>query len=356
MKVGIVVSHNMGFLDALCRSTVLLVPSEQGSRAVCIDASPAAALFEFEKEQKFLRDKKTALKDTVSSLSGRQKEAVRTAEQEKRKKLSGRGSNPHDSDSRAKRKLAILSGRDRTGGNKAARLKTALEKKAQELTALQVAGERKIGAQLKGTRQERKVLYSVCAGTMHLEGGIRLIHPDLEITNDARIVLTGDNGVGKSSLVKRIVSDLDMPSSSLWHLEQELTFEELRRTLERLHNLSEKELGVVLSVVYRLGSEPEALLTTQALSPGEARKVLFAFALLQNVSFIILDEPTNHLDSIAASCFADAIQEFAGAVLLVTHDRIFAEKTGRTFWHIESGTPARLKISTAGPALPHHCV
>lgn len=344
--VGIAVSHNRGFLDGLCRATVILVPSKQGTRAVCIDAPPEAALFEFEKGQEFLREQKTTLKEAVSSLSGRQKDAVRTAEQDKRKKLSGRKADPCDTDSRAKRQLAVLSGRDRTGGKKVAHLTTALVKKEQELAALHVEGRRKIGAQLAGVRQERKILYSAYAGTMALAGGINLVHPDLSIANDARVVLTGNNGVGKSSLVQRIVADLALPETALFYLRQELSSEELRCILEQLRALSEKDRGAVLSVVYRLGSEPDALLTTQALSPGEARKVLFAFALLQKASFIILDEPTNHLDGIAAASFADAIQEFAGAVLLVTHDRIFAQKTGRTFWHIEgAGAEKYLSVS-----------
>ncbi|MDR2149807.1 MAG: ATP-binding cassette domain-containing protein [Spirochaetaceae bacterium] len=343
--VGIAVSHNMSFLDALCRSTVILMPSAQGTGAVCINAPPGAALCEFDKEQRFLRKQKGALQDAVSTLSKKQKDAVRTAEQEKRKKLSGRNAHPHDSDSRAKRNLAVLSGRDKTGGKKVAHLKTALTQKEQELKELVVNGERKIGAHLKGLRQERKILYTESAGTMVLAGGIRLVHPDLTITHDARIVLTGNNGVGKSSLVERIVSDLDLPAPSVWYLHQELSFEELRSAQAQLSALNETDRGAVLSVVYRLGSEPEALLATQALSPGEARKVLFAFALLKQVSFIILDEPTNHLDSIAAASLADAIQEFAGAVLLVTHDRFFAEKTGRTFWHIEdAGAKKRLSV------------
>ncbi|MDR3342579.1 MAG: hypothetical protein LBT14_07310 [Treponema sp.] len=50
-------------------------------------------------------------------------------------------------------------------------------------------------------------------------------------------------------------------------------------------------------MVYRLGSEPASALSTGALSLEEARKPLFAFAMLEGVSLILLDEPTNHLDT-----------------------------------------------------------
>jgi ATPase subunit of ABC transporter with duplicated ATPase domains len=90
-----------------------------------------------------------------------------------------------------------------------------------------------------------------------------------------------------------------------------------------------------LSLIYRLGSEPSAFLTTRRLSPGEARKLCFADAMLRGVSFILLDEPTNHIDTISADALAAAIQEFEGAAVLVTHDRVFADKTGTIFWNIE---------------------
>ncbi|MDR1096142.1 MAG: hypothetical protein LBL31_07110, partial [Spirochaetaceae bacterium] len=70
-------------------------------------------------------------------------------------------------------------------------------------------------------------------------------------------------------------------------------------------------------------------------SPGEARKLFFADAMMRGVSLILLDEPTNHMDTVSADALACAIQEFEGAAVLVTHDRTFAEKTGNVFWKTE---------------------
>jgi ATPase subunit of ABC transporter with duplicated ATPase domains len=344
---GIIVSHNMGFLDSLCTNTVILDPWEEGSRAVSIAANPVAALAEWDRKQDFLRGRKAALAEQAQKLDRAQKDAVRAAEQDKKAKLSKSALDPHDSAGRAKINLAVLSGRDRTGGKKAAALETALNRTRSDLDAVSVKGLRKTGAGLRGERLERPVLLALPEGAAVVaEGAVRIVHPAIEIRNDSRIVLSGNNGSGKTSLVEYILSALRLPARAVWRLKQELSWEDRAAALERFRALNNADRGAALSVVYRLGSEPDALLSTRSLSPGEARKLLFAFAMLEGASLVILDEPTNHLDAIAAAALADALNEFEGAALIVTHDRFFAAKTGKTFWRLDrTADGAKLEIA-----------
>jgi ATPase subunit of ABC transporter with duplicated ATPase domains len=344
--IGLMVSHNVGFLDKICGMSVLLKPSSAGTCAFFFHAKPSSALKEFEKERNFQNERKMELASAIKQLSRAQKDAVRDAEQQKNAKTSKKRLNIHDSDGRAKINLAVLSGRDRTSGKKAAVLESLLHKKQADLADIQADGVRKTGAALCGTRLERPVLYAAPEGeTAIADNTLRIRHPALEIRNNSRIVLTGDNGCGKTSLIERILAEINLPPESIWYLRQELSVKDRRDALEKLRGLSDYERGIALSVIYRLGSEPDSLLTTQSLSPGEARKLLFAFALTRGVSFIVLDEPTNHLDAIAVNIFADAVNEFAGTALIVTHDSFFAEKTGEIFWNItRKGNRAVLEI------------
>jgi ATPase subunit of ABC transporter with duplicated ATPase domains len=200
---------------------------------------------------------------------------------------------------------------------------------------------------LSGQKLERPVLFALPAGTTEIAGStLKLYHPALEIGNDARIVLTGSNGSGKTSFVEYILSTINLPPQAIWYLHQELSSEDRRNALHDFHNLNNEDRGAVLSVVYRFGSEPEALIATRSLSPGEARKLLFAFAMLRGVSLIVLDEPSNHLDALAVNAFSGAINDFSGAALIVTHDRFFAEKTGKIRWHISRNEgSARLEVT-----------
>jgi len=55
--------------------------------------------------------------------------------------------------------------------------------------------------------------------------------------------------------------------------------------------------------------------------------------------------PTNHMDSVSAMSLAEAVQEYAGAVVIITHDRVFAEKTGKIFWQLErEGNEGNLSV------------
>jgi ATPase subunit of ABC transporter with duplicated ATPase domains len=350
---GIVVSHNMAFLNALASSTVLLVAGtpDAWSRAFPFALPPREALAEFEKEQEGRRERKQQLVLESRKVAQAQKEAVEEALQEKNKRMSKKHLDIHDSDTRNKVNLARLSGRDKTGGKKAASLSAVLAKKEADLQSLNAVGLRKTGAGLRGKKSERPVLFYAEAGSITVAGGAyTLEHPALEIRNDSRIAITGGNGSGKTSLLEHILEHIEhighhvkdtVPSATFqggplcWYLPQELDEESREIALETLNTLNEKEKGEVLSLVYRLGSEPSAFLTTRRLSPGETRKLFFADAMRRGVSLILLDEPTNHIDTISADALATAIQEFEGAVVLVTHDRVFAEKIGTVFWNIE---------------------
>jgi ATPase subunit of ABC transporter with duplicated ATPase domains len=127
-----------------------------------------------------------------------------------------------------------------------------------------------------------------------------LNHEILEIRNDSRIVLSGINGSGKTSLLEHIYAAINIKGLDLWYLPQELSKDNIEAACKELQDLNEKEKGDVFSVISRLGSEPASLFGSHDISPGEARKLCFALAMRRCVSLILLDEPTNHMDSISA--------------------------------------------------------
>jgi ATPase subunit of ABC transporter with duplicated ATPase domains len=348
---GIVVSHNMTFLDSLAESTVLLTAGhpDTGSRAFFFAASPENALLEFEKDQEARRDTKRRLDASVKKEQRAKKDAVAEAEQDKNSRMTKKNLAAHDSDTRAKINLARLSGRDRTGGKKVRTLAAVIAQKEAEREMVDVAAPRKTGAALRGRRSSRPVLFFAAPGEITVaDGAYTLTHPELEITSNSHIVITGENGSGKTSLLKYIAARLNARltgKDACWYLPQELESAERQNALRNLNALPEKEKGAALSLIYRLGSEPAALLLNSGVSPGEARKILFASAMLRGVSCILLDEPSNHMDTVAANSLSSAIQEFEGAAVLVTHDRVFAEKTGNVFWKIERhGNEGRVVI------------
>jgi len=76
---------------------------------------------------------------------------------------------------------------------------------------------------------------------------------------------------------------------------------------------------------------------TDALSGGEAARLVFCRLMLQKPNFLVLDEPTNHLDLESINALNIALQKYEGTVLAVTHDQDLIDEVATRIWHFEAG-------------------
>ncbi|MEP7367970.1 MAG: ATP-binding cassette domain-containing protein, partial [Acidobacteriota bacterium] len=81
----------------------------------------------------------------------------------------------------------------------------------------------------------------------------------------------------------------------------------------------------------------EGLKPTQALSGGEAARLLFCKLMLSKPNVLLLDEPTNHLDLEAINALNVALQKYEGTVFLVTHDHDLIDEVATRIWHFQDG-------------------
>lgn len=88
-----------------------------------------------------------------------------------------------------------------------------------------------------------------------------------------------------------------------------------------------------------------ALRTVKKLSGGQKSRVAFAMMTLTNPNFLVLDEPTNHLDMDTIDALSSAIETFAGAVILVTHDQKLVKRVCKELWLVADG---QVKIMGGG--------
>jgi ATP-binding cassette subfamily F protein 3 len=134
---------------------------------------------------------------------------------------------------------------------------------------------------------------------------------DLRIDDDDRIALLGPNGNGKSTFAKLLA--------------------------ERLK--PERGRPKVRSRVAEIGFSGEAADTKVAsLSGGEKARLLMGLASFHGPHLLILDEPTNHLDIEAREALIEAVNDYEGAVLLVTHDRHLLDACAERLWLVANGT------------------
>ncbi|MCD4776344.1 MAG: ATP-binding cassette domain-containing protein [Candidatus Aegiribacteria sp.] len=192
------------------------------------------------------------------------------------------------------------------------------------------------GVEMSGEGSARNFLLDLPRGKIQV-GEVILSHPQMVIRSEDRIALTGGNGTGKSTLLNHLRSRLNCPDGKLIWIPQEITADECSGYLEEVKKLSREVLGQVMTIVRRLGSDPERVLSSLVPSPGEARKLLLALGLSKTPWLVIMDEPTNHMDLPSVECLEKALNDYTGAMVLVSHDREFLSNTTNIQWNISKG-------------------
>ena len=166
-------------------------------------------------------------------------------------------------------------------------------------------------------------------------GEDRLLHvPPLVVGNRDRIGITGPNGSGKTTFLKRLVASSDWSDGSLVYLPQEISAARSAELMAEVRRQSGARMGRLMQLVSRLGSDPKRLLDSAVPSPGETRKLLLASGLLEEPHLIVMDEPTNHLDLPSVTCLEEALAETPCAMILVSHDLRFLAALTTRRWHI----------------------
>lgn len=156
---------------------------------------------------------------------------------------------------------------------------------------------------------------------------------NLQIHYGEKIALIGKNGTGKSTLLKIIMNeDCEYTgeikigqSVNIGYIPQEIKFEDDNQTIlnffEQFDNRNETEIRTSLAKCMFRGND--VFKKVSSLSGGEKVRLILAKLLKQNINFLILDEPTNHIDIETRELLEEAIKEYSGTVLFVSHDRYF---------------------------------
>ncbi|GEL06267.1 ABC transporter ATP-binding protein [Rummeliibacillus stabekisii] len=159
----------------------------------------------------------------------------------------------------------------------------------------------------------------------------------LHVYRTDRISLVGPNGVGKSTLLKTLIKD-ESPLSGTIHFgtnvqigyyDQELAkLDSNKSILKELWDewplMNEKDIRTVLGRFLFSGEDVDKIV--RDLSGGEKARLALAKLILQKANFLILDEPTNHLDLDSKEVLENALVDYPGTLLFVSHDRYFINR------------------------------
>jgi ATP-binding cassette, subfamily F, member 3 len=195
-------------------------------------------------------------------------------------------------------------------------------------------------------------LEDITAGYPTADGDdLNIILRDVRFSLEAgeRIGLLGPNGAGKSTLVKTLVGDLD-PFSGERKAHKDLkigyfaqhTVESLREGASALDHLQDKAPSATIQVMRDfLGTwnfaGDRAFESVDGFSGGERARLALALIAWDKPNLLLLDEPTNHLDLDMREALADALADFDGALVLVSHDRHLLGMVCDSFWRVADG-------------------
>lgn len=162
---------------------------------------------------------------------------------------------------------------------------------------------------------------------------------DFDIRRGERVALIGNNGTGKTTMLKIITRALEADAGSVrlgsnvhigyYDQEQQLLSEEktlFEEIQDAYPNLNNTRVRSVLAAFLFTGEETVTKRVSE-LSGGERGRLSLAKLMLSEANFLILDEPTNHLDLVSKEILEQALNQYTGTVFFVSHDRYFINRT-----------------------------
>ncbi|MFD3157224.1 ribosomal protection-like ABC-F family protein [Haloimpatiens sp. FM7330] len=167
---------------------------------------------------------------------------------------------------------------------------------------------------------------------------------NFNICKGKKIAVLGKNGVGKSTLLKAIIGQENVegniyssPSANIGYFSQELRNLNFENTiLDEIKIINEDQSYIRTLLGCMMFRREDVYKKIGNLSLGEMARVSFLKLILQNHNVLILDEPTNFLDISSREVIEEALLDYRGAILFVSHDRYFIKKMADEIWEMSN--------------------
>ena len=225
-----------------------------------------------------------------------------------------------------------------------------IEKKADELVPLAPSSRRYPNFHFPQKRPSGRDVLKL-EGVAKAYGDNEVLHGvDLVVRRGDRLAIMRPNGIGKSTLLKIAVGELEPDAGSVeWGYETQPGYfaQDHHETIEEESGTAEgwlmshspaKTIGQVRAELGRvLFSGEDAEKRLSALSGGEAARLVFSRLTIARPNVLVLDEPTNHLDLEAIEALVEALRDYEGTLILVSHDRWFVSQLATRVVEIKPG-------------------
>jgi ATP-binding cassette, subfamily F, member 3 len=230
-----------------------------------------------------------------------------------------------------------------------------IEKSKRDGPMAEKRDDRSLRFHFKPPERPGRVVLKLVKGRLEVPGRVLLDDADLEVERGEHVVLVGPNGAGKTTLIETLAGRREPASGSVrnghnvklgylsQHAETAAGSGSVLDAAKRETGLNEVKARTLLGGFLFSGADVEKQLSD--ISGGEQRRLSLAILVASGANVLVLDEPTNHLDIESREALEDALVEFEGTVLLVSHDRALLEAVGSRTLVCEGG---RLESHSSG--------
>lgn len=213
-----------------------------------------------------------------------------------------------------------------------------------------VLERRKIKLSLHEQQRSGQKVLELQGVDLELEGHRLLEAPQLEITRGERVGVIGANGAGKTLLLRISIGLLAPTHGRVWEgpsvrsgyfSQDQATLDNASSPIETIRSVKPmREDEAVSHLMKFLFSYEQARRSVDKLSGGERSRLQLLMLMLSGANFLVLDEPTNHLDIESMEVLEQALEEFEGTILVVSHDRYFLDRIVDRTIHLSHGSLA----------------
>ncbi|MGB2711223.1 MAG: ABC-F family ATP-binding cassette domain-containing protein [Conexibacter sp.] len=202
--------------------------------------------------------------------------------------------------------------------------------------------------QFKAPERSGRVIFELEGGSVEVPGRTLLANAELWLERGEHVALVGANGAGKTTLIETLAGRRPLAAGKLrtghnvqlgylsQHAEQIADQGSVVEAAQRATALTPNKARALLGRFLFSGDDAEK--PVAGLSGGERQRLSLAILVHSGANVLILDEPTNHLDVESREALEDALQQFTGSVLLVSHDRALLDAVGTRTVAVEDGT------------------
>jgi ATP-binding cassette subfamily F protein 3 len=205
-----------------------------------------------------------------------------------------------------------------------------------------------LGFAFKPPERSGRVIFELEDGRLTIGDRVLLDHAEMWLERGEHVSLVGANGTGKSTLIKALVGERELDGGKLrrghnlkvgllaQHAEAHQRGRTVLEACQHATGLTPNNARALLGQFLFSGEDAEKPL--DGLSGGERQRLSLAILVQSGANVLILDEPTNHLDLESREALEAALQQFQGALLLVSHDRALLDAVGTRTIALEDQT------------------